>query len=79
MLILYGALIVSSLDNLLRPYIVSKQSSISPVIALIGMIGGLFVFGLMGLIIGPLILAYLIIFLTAYKNKELSKMFIKGN
>jgi len=72
---IYGALVVSSLDNILRPYIVSKNSSISPVIALIGMIGGLLVFGLIGLILGPLILAYLVIFLTAYKNKRLSSMF----
>jgi len=74
---IYSALVVSSLDNILRPYIVSRRSSISPVIALIGMIGGLFVFGLLGLILGPLILAYLIIFLTAYKNKQLSSMFGK--
>lgn len=74
---IYGAVVVSSLDNILRPYIVSRRSSISPVIALIGMIGGLFVFGLLGLILGPLILAYLVIFLTAYKNKQLSSMFSK--
>ena len=74
---IYGVLVVSSLDNILRSYIVSRKSSISPVIALIGMIGGLFVFGLLGLILGPLILAYLIIFLTAYKNKQLSSMFSK--
>lgn len=73
--ILYNVIIVSSIDNILRPYIVSKRSSISPVIALVGMIGGLIVFGLLGLILGPLILAYLIIFLTAYKNKQLSSMF----
>lgn len=74
----YCVLIVSSLDNILRPYIVSKNSSISPVVALIGMIGGLLVFGLLGLVLGPLILAYLIIFLTAYKNKQLSSMFHQG-
>lgn len=74
---IYGVLAVSSLDNILRPYIVSRKSSISPVVALVGMIGGLFVFGLLGLILGPLILAYLIIFLTAYKNKQLSSMFSK--
>lgn len=73
--IVYNILIVSSIDNILRPYIVSRRSSISPVVALVGMIGGLIVFGFLGLILGPLILAYLIIFLTAYKNKQLSSMF----
>lgn len=76
--VIYNIIIVSSIDNILRPYIVSRRSSISPVIALVGMIGGLIVFGLLGLILGPLILAYLIIFLTAYKNKQLSSMFHEG-
>jgi len=37
---------------------------------LIGMIGGLFLFGILGLILGPLILAYLLIILEIYRNKR---------
>ncbi len=72
---LYCALFVSSIDNILRPYIVSKKTGVPSVIVLVGMIGGLFVFGILGIILGPLILAYLILFLEAYKNKTLSDMF----
>ncbi len=72
---LYCALLVSTIDNVLRPYIVAKKTGTSSVIILIGMIGGLFVFGIMGIILGPLILSYLIIFLRAYKDKTLSEMF----
>lgn len=72
---LYSMLVVSSLDNFLRPYIVSRRSNISPVVAMVGMIGGLFVFGVLGIIIGPLILAYLVIFLTAYRDKTIASMF----
>lgn len=74
-LILYGALFVSWIDNIIKPYIVSRKSNISSVIVLIGMIGGLFVFGIMGLILGPLILSYLIILFDAYKDKKLGKFF----
>ena len=72
---LYCALFVSSIDNLLRPYIVSKKTGVPSVIVLIGMIGGLFVFGILGIILGPLVLSYLILFLEAYKNKTLADMF----
>ena len=74
-LILYGAIFVSWIDNVIRPYMVSRKSNISSAIVLIGMIGGLFVFGIMGLILGPLILSYLIILLDAYKDKKLGKFF----
>ena len=74
--LLYNLLIVASIDNLLRIYIVSKKTPhLSAVIVLIGMIGGLFIFGILGLIIGPLILAYFITFLKAYKEKKWQSLF----
>ncbi len=76
-LVLYGAIFVSWIDNFLRPYIVSKRAKISSAVVLVGMIGGLIVFGIIGLVIGPLILAYLLVLLEAYKNKKLFEFFSK--
>lgn len=73
--VLYNLIITSTIDNVLRTYIVARKTELSAVITLIGMIGGLLIFGLLGLILGPLIMAYLIILLEAYKNKTLSSMF----
>ncbi|MEK6846757.1 MAG: AI-2E family transporter [Nanoarchaeota archaeon] len=73
--IVYCTFIVSTIDNILRPYIVARKTGTSSVIILIGMIGGLFVFNMLGLILGPLILSYLILFLKAYKDGTLSDMF----
>lgn len=73
--ILYNILIVSTVDNILRIYIVSKSAKISTAIVLIGMIGGLFIFGILGLILGPLILAYFLTFLRAYKEKKWQSLF----
>jgi predicted PurR-regulated permease PerM len=56
-LILYGLLVIMNLDNYLRPIIVGKKAEIHPVIILLGVIGGVYVFGLLGLFIGPLILS----------------------
>lgn len=73
--LIYNVLVVSSLDNLLRSHLVSRKTKISQAIVIIGMVGGLFIFGLLGLILGPLILAYFITFLRAYKEKNLSSLF----
>ncbi|MBS3089211.1 AI-2E family transporter [Candidatus Pacearchaeota archaeon] len=73
--LIYNLIVVSSLDNVLKAQIVSRRTSISQVIVLIGMIGGLFVFGVVGLLLGPLILAYFLTILRAHKEKNLSSLF----
>lgn len=74
-LFLYGAIVISWIDNVLRAYIVSRKSKVSSAIVVVGMMGGLLVFGILGLIIGPLILAYLLLILDAYRNRKFSKLF----
>lgn len=66
--IIFG-LISSTVDNFLRPMIVSKRTKIHSAILLISMIGGVFFFGILGLILGPLIISYLLILLEAYRGK----------
>lgn len=66
-------------DNLVRPIIVSKKARMHPALVLIGMIGGLFFFGILGFILGPLILAYLFILLDLYRNKKTPGLFITEN
>ncbi len=61
-----------TVDNFLRPIIVSKRIQMNSLLVLIGMIGGILLFGLIGFVLGPLIIAYLIIFLELYRNKKLS-------
>lgn len=73
--LVYNLVLTSTIDNILRPYIVARRSKLSPVVVLIGMIGGIFIFGVLGLILGPLILAYLITILKAYREKTLSTLF----
>ena len=58
------------IDDILRPVFISKRAKVHSVIVLVGMIGGTFLLGIIGVIIGPLILSYLIIILEIYKNKK---------
>ncbi len=74
-LFLYGAIFISWVDNIIRPYIVSKKTKIHSAIVLIGMVGGLMVFGMLGLIIGPLILSYLLLLLDAYRKNKIPGLF----
>lgn len=73
-LIVYGIVFVSHIDNLIRPYIIGKKAKISNVLALIGMLGGIQIFGVIGLIIGPLILDYTLIFIQSYKEGKISEV-----
>lgn len=74
--IIFG-LISSTVDNFLRPMIVSRRTKIHSAIILISMIGGVFFFGLLGFILGPLIISYLLIFLELYRGRQTSKIIIE--
>lgn len=65
-LLLYGTLIVSTIDNIIRPKIVSERGRIHPVFVLLGVLGGLEVFGLLGLILGPIILSVFVVLVEIY-------------
>ncbi len=73
-LLIYGAVIVGYVDNLIRPSIVGRATKMSNAIVLLGMLGGLRLFGLIGLIVGPLVLDYLIIFIEFYRTKQIKKL-----
>ena len=58
-LLLWGTLVVSWVDNLVRPLVISSATRISFLLVLFGVLGGLAAFGLIGLFIGPVILSVL--------------------
>ncbi len=69
--LIYNIFVVTMAENIIRTYIVSKRSKLSQVVVLVGMIGGFFIFGIMGFILGPLILAYFLFFLKSYRDQNL--------
>ena len=70
-------LIAMFIDNILKPVIVAQKTNLPTSIMLIGMIGGYFLFGILGFILGPLILAYLLIILEIYRNKKIPGILIQ--
>ena len=58
-LFVYGSLVVGLSDDYLRPIVVDRYAAVSPSVIIIGVLGGLSVFGFMGLFVGPIVLAAL--------------------
>ena len=53
----WGTFVISGVDNVLKPYLISRGGNLPLVIVLLGVFGGLLAFGFIGLFIGPTLLA----------------------
>ena len=56
-MVLWGVFAISSIDNFIRPYLISRGSSLSLLLTTLGVFGGITAFGFIGIFIGPPILA----------------------
>ncbi len=56
----WGALVVSQIDNLLRPIVISSATRIPYLLVLFAVLGGIAAFGLLGLFLGPIVIAVLL-------------------
>jgi predicted PurR-regulated permease PerM len=59
-LILWGVFVVSWIDNIIRPMVISGATKVPFLLIMFGVLGGLGAFGMVGLFIGPVILAVLL-------------------
>lgn len=59
-LALWGAVVVSQIDNLLRPLVISSATRIPYILVLFAVLGGIAAFGLVGLFLGPIVIAVLL-------------------
>lgn len=66
---MYGLLLISSIDNLIKPKIIGDRTKVHPVVILLGMLGGLTLMGVAGFIVGPVLLAITITFVDIYLKK----------
>jgi predicted PurR-regulated permease PerM len=67
--LLVWTLIVGSMDNILRPILIKKGADLPLLLIFAGVIGGLFAFGLLGLFVGPVILAVAYTLLDAWVSE----------
>jgi len=58
-LFLYGALVVGLTDNFLRPLVIDKSVKLHPAVIFVGVVSGIFVYVVIGIFLGPLVLRLL--------------------
>lgn len=68
--LLVWSLVVASLDNVLRPALIKRGVDLSLVLILTGVLGGLIAFGIVGLFIGPVILAVTYTLMQAWIDEQ---------
>jgi predicted PurR-regulated permease PerM len=68
-MLIIGGGIASNVDNLIRPLVYRRVSNVHPMITLVGAFAGVRYFGLVGLLLGPLAIAYLFELLQFYRKE----------
>ncbi len=71
-LLLWSALLVGMIDNLLAPFIISKDTKIPSLFILFAILGGISLIGPIGILIGPLALSLLYALISIYRKEKTS-------
>ena len=69
-LIVWGAVVVGGIDNLLYPMLVGNRLKMHTVLAFISLVGGLMLFGPSGLILGPVALTITTVLLEIWRHED---------
>ena len=70
-MLLWGAIVVSHIDSLVRPRLGLKLGNINPVVMLLGAFTGLEFFGIVGVVLGPFLLAFFLLLVQVYRQEYL--------
>ena len=66
-MLVLGIVVVSQSDNVLRPVIISSRTKIHTLLLFFSILGGLKVFGLLGIILGPVVASIILTLVEVYK------------
>jgi len=68
-LLLYGAFVISMVDNFLRPLLIGGQTRLPTLFLFFGMLGGVDAYGFLGLFLGPVLVAVVFVFARIYREQ----------
>jgi predicted PurR-regulated permease PerM len=71
-ILLVGVIVIINVDNLLRIWLAKYMGNIHPWVTLVGLTLGVEIFGIVGLVIGPLLLSYLIVLMDVFARENLA-------
>lgn len=72
LLLAYGLLFIGNIDNFLRMIINRRVANTHPIISIIGVFIGLPLFGILGLVFGPVLLSYFLLLMEIYETNRLA-------
>jgi predicted PurR-regulated permease PerM len=70
LLIIWGGLVVSTIDNFLRPKLLRRQTKLHELFVFFSVLGGISVFGLIGIVLGPVVLAITLGLLQTFQRQK---------
>ena len=68
LILVTGVLVISTVDNLLRPVLIGKDVEMHPLLIFLSSLGGIILFGFSGFVIGPIITSMLLAIWTMYEE-----------
>jgi predicted PurR-regulated permease PerM len=70
-LLLWSSIVVSHIDNFVRPRLGKRLGDINPIVMLVGAFAGLEFYGIIGVVVGPFLLAFFLLLVQAYRQEYL--------
>lgn len=68
-LFLFGAIVISTVDNLLKPLLIGEKTKIPTLFLFLAILGGIAFYGLMGIFLGPIMLALFLALIEIYRKE----------
>lgn len=68
-LTVYCAIVVSGIDNIIKPFVLHGQANLHPLLALLSILGGIQVLGPVGILIGPMVVSFLQALLSMFRRE----------
>lgn len=69
-ILLVGVIVIINIDNLLRIMLAKRMGDIHPLVTLAGIVLGVPIFGILGLVVGPLLLSYFIVLIGVFEREN---------
>ncbi|WP_316790337.1 AI-2E family transporter [Pedobacter frigoris] len=71
-MLIFGFVVIINIDNVLRFMIAKRVGNIHPIITVIGVVIGIPLFGILGLVFGPLLLSYFVLLIKIYETSAMA-------
>ncbi|WP_243635955.1 AI-2E family transporter [Hymenobacter edaphi] len=69
-ILLVGVIVIINVDNLLRILLAKRMGNIHPLVTLVGLVLGVEIFGIIGLVVGPLLVSYFLVLMEVFRREN---------